>query len=233
TLYYPGCMTRYKLPELQEKYEEILRKLQIDFMVVEEVNCCGSPVLNASDLITFKDLAEKNLRLFKNHGIRRIVTGCPACYRIFANEYPKVLKDEWDIKSTHFTQILADLMDKGKVKFNRIDKSVTYHDPCHLGRHMNEYKAPRKILKAVTDKFVEMEMSGEISLCCGGGGGVSSNFPEITGDISEARVLQALDTKADILVSACPMCDYQLAAASAKKIEVLDIVELIYDSIVV
>ena len=92
TLYYPGCLTKFALPEIGKNYEELLRKCGVEFIKLSDLEvCCGSPVINAGYEELSKELAEKNLKLFKDHSIKRIVTSCPGCYSVFANEYPELL----------------------------------------------------------------------------------------------------------------------------------------------
>jgi heterodisulfide reductase subunit D len=137
-----------------------------------------------------------------------------------------------DIPVIHTMEFLAELIDEGKLKMTKsVDAVVTYHDPCHLGRHSGIYDAPRKVLQAIPGvKFVEMEKSRENSWCCGAGGGVKTAFPEITDKLSKKRIEQVMRTGADILTSACPFC-YQTLDGMAKNMKVdfetADIVELV------
>ncbi|MBD3329022.1 hypothetical protein GF357_00840, partial [Candidatus Dojkabacteria bacterium] len=210
TLFYPGCLTKYKATNFQENYERILRHLNIDFITIPDFNCCGSPVLNTGTISNFRKLARKNLKQFNDYAVNKIITGCPACYKIFTKDYAGVLKKDWDIEVEHVSQTIAKLLAENQIQLTKIDKSITYHDPCHLGRHTREYQAPRKILKAITDDYREMKLTKEYSMCCGAGGGVSANFPERASRTATDRILQAKETKADILVTTCPMCDLQL-----------------------
>ncbi len=206
TLFYPGCLTKYKAPEWSENYQKILNVLNIDFIMIDKLNCCGSPVLNAGDKKTYEDNAQKVLEILKEYGVSKIITGCPACYKNFASEYPEFLKDDWDIEAYHISQILAEQLDEKKLELKKLDYSITYHDPCHLGRQMDEYEAPRKLLKAMSKEFTEMELNMSFSFCCGGGGGVATNFQKRALKTAVERVEQALETESDILVSTCPMC---------------------------
>jgi len=105
TLYYPGCLTKFVAKELKEKYEKILRKIGIDFIELSELEkCCGSPALKAGYLEDFKKLAEENLKIFKDHSVKKIITNCPACAMTFKIEYSKALGKEWNIEVlAHFS----------------------------------------------------------------------------------------------------------------------------------
>ena len=107
TLYYPGCLTKFVAKDLKEKYEKILRNLGIDFIELSELElCCGSPALKAGYKEDFKNLAEKNFKIFKDHSVKKIITNCPACFMIFKKYYKEVLGEKWDIEVFHVSEIL-------------------------------------------------------------------------------------------------------------------------------
>jgi len=209
-LYYPGCLTKFVMKDLQKNYEEVLRKCKIDFIKLKDVEvCCGSPVLNAGYERDFKTLVMKNLDIFKKHSIKKIITSCPACYKTFHKDYKEILGDEWNIEVEHATQTIANALKSGKLKVKKLagKKEITYHDPCHLGRHSGIYDEPREILEKLGYEIVEMKFSREQALCCGGGGGVKSNYQELSNVITKDVLEEAKKTKTDVLVTTCPMCD--------------------------
>jgi len=121
TLYYPGCMTKYVLKDLEKNYKDILRKLNIEFITLKELEfCCGSPVLKAGFPEDFDKLIEKNRETFKAHGISRIITNCPGCYNMLLNNF--------DIKVDHTTQVIWKNIEKLDLK--TFKEKITYHDPC-------------------------------------------------------------------------------------------------------
>jgi Fe-S oxidoreductase len=203
TLYYPGCLSKFVAKELVENYHRILREAGVDFIELSDLEvCCGSPALKAGYTNDFKNLAEKNLQVFKDHSVSRIVTHCPACFMIFKKEYPKVLGDKWDIVVEHATEVL----NKKIKKLESRKGDVTYHDPCHLGRQMGVYEPPREIIKSLGYEIKEMDLVGKESFCCGGGGGVQSNESELADKIAKDRIAMAKKTGAKILVTPCPLC---------------------------
>jgi len=137
----------------------------------------------------------------------KIITLSPHSFNAIKNKYPQ---QGADVAVYHYTQILADLIRQGRLRAPRLDGAcITFHDPCFLGRWNNEYKAPRKVLKAVAGaRFVEMERSGKSALCCGGGAG--NYYTDLLGASPDSpariRVRQARETGADILAVACPNC---------------------------
>ncbi len=223
-LYYPGCLTKFVVKEVGENYRKILRKIGIDFIELKDLEvCCGSPVLNAGYKEDAKKLAEKNFKIFKEHSVKKIITSCPACFKTFSQEYPKLLKN-WDIEVKHITQTISEAVKKGKIKPKKVEGKITYHDPCHLGRYANVYEEPREVIKLAGD-FVEMEFNRENAFCCGGGGGLKSNFPELSREISKERIKQAEEVKVNLLITSCPLCYICLKEAS-KKINVIEFSQL-------
>jgi len=207
-LFYPGCMEKFVLRKHQENYEKILKKIGVDFIKLKDLElCCGSPVLNAGYGVDFETIVKKNYKIFKEHGIKKIITPCPACFKTFKLEYPKFLQ-KFDIEVEHVSQTIMNAIKNGKLRLKKIDKpiKVTYHDPCHLGRYCGVYEEPRDILKALGYDLIEMKLSRENSFCCGGGGGLRSNYPELSEEIAKMRVKHAKDVKADMIVTSCPMC---------------------------
>lgn len=214
TLYYPGCLTRYAAPELMEKYEQILNKLGINFITLPEQEfCCGSPVIHAGYKPDFDMLVKKNKELFKKYSINKIITNCPACYFIFTKYYSPITVE-------HITQTIW--INKNKLKIKKYDE-ISYHDPCHLGRHSNIYDEPRKILEKLGFTVVELEDNKQRSLCCGAGAGLKANNPDLANKIAKKRLLQCKTKK---LVTPCPLC-YKHLKENAKEIEVFELSEVI------
>lgn len=229
TLYYPGCLTKFVARDLAENYRKILHKIGVDFIELPDLEvCCGSPALAAGYSADFKNLAEKNLKVFKEHVVAKIITNCPACFKIFSADYPQVLGKTWDIETEHIIQIIARAIKEGKFKITKSDskKIITYHDPCHLGRLMNVYDEPRQVLKEIGVAIKEMERTKNYALCCGGGGGVKSNYPELANKIAKERLKLAKEIEARCLVTSCPLCYLQFKENS-DEIEVKEIGQLL------
>lgn len=225
-LYYPGCLTKFVAKDLKEKYEKILRNLGIDFIELSELElCCGSPALKAGYLEDFKNLAEKNLKIFKEHSVKKIITNCPACYLILKKEYKNVLNEKWDIEVEHITQTIAQKIKNLKEKPKSHSQKITYHDPCHLGRQMGVYEEPREIIKYLGYEISEMELNRLESICCGGGGGVKTNEPELANKIAKQRISQAKKTGSEILCTSCPLC-YLHLKENTEDLEVKELSEL-------
>jgi len=213
-LYYPGCLTHFVLPEIEDNYKKILRQIDVDFIFIPEFNCCGSPVINAGYQKDFEILKEKNIGFFEEHGVSKIITNCPACYKILKDYENKDIRIEHIIESIY----------KKIYKINvRHSGDITYHDPCHLGRYSGIYEEPRRILKHIGFNVIELRFCREESMCCGGGAGLKTNFPEISNKIAK-MILDYVET--DKLVTPCPLC-YKHLKDNSTEIEVLEFSEVL------
>ena len=105
TLYYPGCMLKFGMEREMENYKQIFNLLKIDFILIPDEVCCGSPVYNAGYKKDARKLAEKSLEIFKSRRVTKIITPCPGCYNMFKNEFPKLIRN-WDIEVEHASQTI-------------------------------------------------------------------------------------------------------------------------------
>ncbi len=219
-LYYPGCTIKYASKDLDENYREILKKLGIEFLTFDEFSCCGSPVLNAGFKEDFDSLKQKNIELLQKYGINLIITPCPACARMFKQEYQIEKKG---IKVKHISEVVAENLSKIK-EMKKETKNITYHDPCHLGRHLKIYDEPRKALLKAGYNLIEFNKTRENADCCGAGGGVKANFPEISNEIAKRRIKQC---KTNLLVTSCPLCYLHLKENTNDQIEVKEFSQIL------
>jgi Fe-S oxidoreductase len=164
-------------------------------------------------------------------GARRLVATCPSCYHTWAHEYPQLLDEPLGFEVLHSTELLAELVQEGRIKLNGFQQKVTYHDPCDLGRTSGIYDAPRRIIDAIPGiEFVEMADNREMSLCCGGGGDAEMADAELTAAVARRRIQQAQDTGAQVVVSACQQCVRPLTESARKnkiRLKAMDISELV------
>jgi len=211
TLYYPGCVTQYALPEVESRYEELLRRAGIDFIVLPgETLCCGSPAKRAGYVTDFEDLKQKNLAVLKRFSVRKIITNCPGCYH--------TLKYDYGVDAYHVSEILPP---QPRTQMDSPEHLLTYHDSCHLGRWSGIYDQPRHLLANAGWNVVELQDNREHSLCCGAGGGVKSNFPDLANAIARQRLEQVHN---GVLSTACPLC-YAHFKENASAIKVLEFSE--------
>ncbi len=207
----------------------ILRAANVDFGTLGlEEQCCGSEIRRLGESGLFEYLRDDNIEKFRAAGVKKMVTTSPHCYNVYKNEYGKT---EFTVE--HYTQVVARLIAEGRLKFShRVEATVTYQDPCFLGKQNGVYDEPRAILKAIPGvKFVDMDRSRERSVCCEGGGGRMWMEGTSKVRIANDRVLQALETGANILATACPFCfltlsDAVIATGNEEKIKVMDILQI-------
>lgn len=217
-LYYPGCMTKYYLPELFNNYKSLLSDIGIDFSVMNDLDCCGSPLLNAGYAADFKELRDKNVKLLRKKGITRIITNCPHCFDIFRNKY-----DLKGVSVEHITQTLE--ANKRKLIADN-NEEVAYHDPCILARKNHVFKEPRTVLKHTGFTLTEPQKNKEKTFCCGAGGGVKQNSPKIANKIAKERLSKLGSNK--IIVS-CPYCYAHFCENASKNKKIVELSETLVE----
>lgn len=229
-LLYVCCTSCYdtRSQKIAKSVVKVLQQAGVDFGVLTaEENCCGESVRKLGDEELFQKLAESNIKLFKEKGVKKIITTSPHCLYAFKKDYPE-LGGEFEVM--HYSEILSNAVKEGKLTLSaELSKKVTFHDPCYLGRHNEVYDAPRELLQAVPGlELVELERSKSKGLCCAGGGGrVWAEVP-FGQRFGELRITGAVDKNADIIVTACPYCIAMLddACAGLGKGDVLKVMEL-------
>jgi quinone-modifying oxidoreductase, subunit QmoC len=201
-----------------------------------ETNCCGDPAHRIGANEIFSELALKNTELFLRAGVQKIVTTSPHCLNTFRNSYAG-LKDA--VASEHYTELLDRLVTQGRIKpIQEVAATVTYHDPCYLGRHSGIYEEPRRVLQSIPGlTLIEMASNRENSLCCGGGGGGAWNDKAPGKNLGALRVEEALSVGAEVIVTTCPYCIRMLNDAVSTlgvgdRITVKDLAELLLQSII-
>lgn len=202
---------------------QILEKAHMDYRILDDEECCGSFLLRTGFTDDAKEVMEKTAEKLKGE---KIVVSCAGCYNTLKNDYKNILGVELDV--IHTSMLFESLIKEGVIEPKKLPVNVTYHDPCHLGRHSGEYDSPREVLKA-TANLVEMENIKENARCCGAGGGVKSAYPEVATKLAQRRIDDALETDAEILVTSCSFCLINLEGAgeNPKGIRVMDLSEIL------
>jgi Fe-S oxidoreductase/nitrate reductase gamma subunit len=207
-LFWVGCAGSFddRNIEVAISLVSILKSIGVPFWILgTEEGCCGDPARRTGNEYLFQTLAEANIEVLHKYGVKQILTMCPHCFHTLKNEYPQF---GGDFHVLHYTQFLAELLSEGKLRLTKpINKVVTYHDSCYLGRGNSIYEAPRKILRSIPGlKLVEMERYGNRSFCCGAGGGRMWMEENIGRRINQMRTAQVIETKAVWVGTACPYC---------------------------
>jgi len=228
---------------LQERNVKVMKALArllleagVSFGVLgAEEGCSGDPARRLGNEYLFQTQARQNIDLFKAKGVHKILTACPHCFNIMANEYPQ-LDGEFEV--THHSVLLSELIAQGRLPLERGDglagKRLTYHDACYLARHNNIVEEPRRVLAAAGASPREMARSRKTSLCCGAGGGHMWVEESRGRHINEVRAEEAAGTGSDIVAVACPFCMQMMEAglgsvpaAVENGMQVLDLAELV------
>jgi len=208
---------------------QLLQKAGVAFAVLgREEKCSGDPARRIGNEFLFEKLAKENVANLNRYRVRKVVTPCPHCFNTFKNEYPQY---GGRFEVYHHSEFLSRLVDQGKIVTKNGASSVTFHDPCYLGRQNGVYDAPRRVLGTI----VEMPRNRNQSFCCGGGGGMS--FVEEPPDkrVNQERAREALESGADVLAVSCPFCMTMMqdginARKTTRDMRVMDIAEVLLEA---
>ena len=226
TVYFAGCYASLRCTKIAKATVGVLKAAGVDVAYLgEDEWCCGVPQLNDGNTELAERIIAHNVEALKASGCKRVVTSCAGCFHALKSDYTEIY-GELPFEVVHTSELIAQLIEEGKLEFSdEVSETVTYHDPCHLGRHEGVYDAPRAILNAIPGvELREMPMNREAAWCCGGGSIVSNVFPELTEAVSEDRVKEAKTTEAGMIISACPSCENNLSTEARKQgIKVEDI----------
>ncbi len=221
---------------------KLLKQAGVKFAILgREESCSGDPARRVGNEFLFEMLAKGNVETLDRYGVRKVVTSCPHCFNSFKNEYPQ-FGGSYEVY--HHTQFLDQLLASGRL--NGADaatgganagETITFHDPCYLGRHNGEYDAPRNLLAKVGGaRQVEMKRSRNQSFCCGGGGGMAFVDEPSDQRVNQERAQEAVDTGADVVAVGCPFCATMLddgvnARRGDRDVKVKDVAELLWDAV--
>ena len=231
-VYFTGCVSSY-FPMAQTipmAVVEIFDAARVNFTLLgEEEWCCGFPMLGAGLRDRMEDLIDHNIRAVRAKGAQKVVFSCPSCYQMWREHYPK------EFELYHITRFANELMVSGHLALKDLSLTVTYHDPCDLGRGSGEYHAPRQIIRSIPGvKLVEMSHNRENCLCCGGGGNLEMIDTGLSSDIAKAKIEEALQTGAQAIVTSCQQCVRTMTTYARRNkvaIEVMDITQLLQKSL--
>ena len=237
-LYWVGCSGSYdpRNQSVSRAMVKILRAANVNFVTLGNEEKCNCEVARRlGEEGRFQQTVMESAELFKKYKVKTLLTQCPHCFNTFRNEYPEF---GVDLKVIHHSQFIEQLIKTGKLKLKQgSGKTVTFHDPCYLGRYNDVFEPPREVISAVGPLAIkEMKRSRSDSFCCGAGGGNSWYKVELKKKVSAIRLEEAQRTQANILATACPFCTSMLedatAAAGVKEsIAVRDIAELVAEQI--
>jgi len=236
-LYFAGCETLYRQPEIAMAVLKILRAAEVDFTMLKDGEpCCGEPQRQLGFIGDFFASARKILAMIQNSGARRVVYTCPSCLHMVKEIYPRYgIRIPEGLQFQHISEFILELINEKKLVLKRsIDKRITYHDPCDLGRRLKIYEPPRQVLEALTGmKTQEMFFNRQDARCCGAGGGLQFTNPGLADKASKTVVDLAQDISAELLVTACPACktSFRKQTDLLDNLDTLDLTELVAGSL--
>lgn len=231
-VYFAGCTTSYVEHDIGQAAVRLLDKAGVDFVHLgNEEDCCGTPMLVAGRWDLFAEIMKRNIELVKRAGADTVITSCPACDLMWRQYYPEwatKLGIDYQIKTRHYSEILAEQIKAGQFHFPDDGKpvTVTWHDSCHIGRASGVFEPPRDVIQAIPNvTLVEMDHNREQAYCCASVLTLLKE-PAVAADIGKVKLDEALAVGAEKILSLCPCCQVQLRVTADKKglpIEVQDL----------
>ncbi len=238
-LLWVGCAGAYddRYKKVMVALVNILKTAGVDFAILgTEEKCCGDSARRLGNEYLFEILAMENVELLKSYNVKKVITACPHGYHVLKNEYPQY---GWEGEVWHHTEFILRLINEGRLKIKKgISLITVYHDSCYLGRHNNIYEEPRKVLGNIVaaERLKEMPRNRETSFCCGAGGGRMWLEETIGKRINVERAEEAINTGAELIVTACPFCltmfdDGLKNKGKEEEIQLKDIAEVVWEAL--
>lgn len=237
-LFWAGCTGALveRNVEVTRAVAKVLQAAGVDFAVLgsEEV-CTGDPARRVGAELAFQTCAKQNIETLERYGVNKVVATCPHCFNTLRNEYPE-LGGRYEV--VHHTELIRDLVRGGRLKLGPAVDSLTYHDPCYLGRHNGVYDAPREILARLVAPggFEELPRSRSRSLCCGAGGGHAWMDEPSKRRVNQIRFEEVRSCGARTAAVSCPFCLQMFQEAAevldpAGVVRTVDVAELVAESL--
>ncbi len=230
-VFFVGCVASFfpMAQKIPAHMARIMDRSGVDFTVLGgEEWCCGFPLIGAGMPAKVEALREHNLARVRQAGARSVVFTCPSCYHTWKHFYRA------DVEMLHASQMLDRMAREGGIRFKEMDLTVTYHDPCDLGRNSGVFDEPRQVLQAIPGlKLVELPHNRELSMCCGGGGNVEMVDPDLSARVAQMKLDEIAETGADVVVSACQQCLRTMATRARRSktnLVVKDLTEIVFEA---
>ena len=221
-VYFAGCTASYVESDIGAASVTLLDEAGVDFTYLGNVeNCCGTPMLVAGKWDLFAEIMKKNIEGVKKAGADTVITSCPACNMMWLHNYrqwAEKLGLEYDLKIKHYSEVIAEKIRNGEFQFTHpIEKKVTWHDSCHIGRVSEVYEEPREVIKAIPGvKYEEMAHNREEGLCCGSVLTLIKE-PLVAHEVGKIRLDEAEEIDAEAILALCPCCKFQFRVTKDKK----------------
>lgn len=235
TIYFVGCLMSYRgqLKPAAKAMATILNAAGENWTILKDEVCCGVPLKFSGATKDLEALMDNNIRAIDSTGAKRIVFSCPGCYRMFKQEYSKVLGNR--VQLLHGIELIDRYLQSGRIKLkDKLEERIAYHDPCELSRLIGVTEEPRNVLTSLTAGFIELPGNKFNVVCCGGGGLFKAISLEKSFGIAGKRIGQAEEIKAATLTTACPSCFMTLSQTARSKkstVKVVDFAEVVAQQI--
>ena len=210
TLLYLGCLPSYLVKDAAAASYLVLKRLGVNFMILEDEGCCGTYIYEAGDVEGAREIFQKNVDRFRALGIERLIVPCNGCLKCFKYFYPEVL-GEFPFKISHLVEVVYEVLKEDHSLLQRVQRTLTYQDPCRLARGENITEEPRELLVWCGAEVTDTELNRRQAPCCGSGGGIRSLYRDLSTEMA-SRLLKMAPGKT--IVSPCPFCTFQLASTS-------------------
>jgi Fe-S oxidoreductase len=238
-LFYAGCAGSFdaRIKQVTVNLALILDKAGISWGTLgKDEKCCGDSLRRLGNEFVFDRMAKENVQMFKDRGVKKVITACPHCLSTLKNDYRQY---GIELEVIHHTELISRLLAEGKIKMNKQVEElgkIIVHDSCYLGRHNDIYDAPREVLTNVSGEVpLEFDRNRENSFCCGAGGG-RMWLEEQTGErINRTRVKEAMEKEPDTICVSCPFCmtmfEDGLKDEGAQNVRVCDLTEVVAEGL--
>ncbi len=224
-LLWMGCVWNYNVDarEALESFLKILKKSNVSFGVLKKETCCGHHQRRQGEEMQFQELASKNIAAMQ--GVQKIITPCPHCLHSISREYTD-FDDQFDIEVIHHAQFIEKLIGQNAISLKKetSNGTVTFHDPCYLGRYEDDFSTSRSLIKKLGYNLVEMERCRERAICCGGGSAGFVREQKVEKRVDQTRKEHVRESRANLLITACPECKMMLNAAVEETRDIAQVV---------
>jgi heterodisulfide reductase subunit D len=232
-IFFVGCVASF-FPMAQKIPASMCRVMEragVDFTILGgEEWCCGFPLMGAGMSDKIKTLMDHNLEKVNQVGAQSIVFTCPSCYHTWKHLYRPT------VELYHASQMLDLLVRDHRIRFREMSATVTYHDPCDLGRNSGIFEEPRRVLGAIPGlKLVELPQNRQLAVCCGGGGNLEMVDPELSAKVAQMKLDEVISTGAEMVVSSCQQCLRTMATRARRQkmdLKVKDLTELVAEALI-
>jgi heterodisulfide reductase subunit D len=213
TLLFLGCLPSYLVKDAAASSYLVLKRLGIDFMILEDEGCCGTYIYEAGDIDLAREYFQKNVDRFTSLGVKNLIVPCNGCLKCFKYFYPEVLGKS-PLQVSHVVEVIYNTVKKDPSVLDKAKRSLVYQDACRLARGEGMTEEPRELLSWCGAEVKDTERNREQTPCCGSGGGIRSLYRDLSTEMA-SRLLQM--APGPMMVSTCPFCTFQLRSTAKGK----------------